>query len=300
VAATSQGSAGGEAAAEDWIDYDWFRRLNAVAYAWQRAHSGTEMTLDQFYQFVDQVSPLLMDNQALSVWMQAQPITHYGNPPGTYIGAFPTTVTNPSFVEIVVYTLDAGNPPQESMHVGQVDGSYTAYNYRGETLTSGDFQATNGHGLIYTQDLCSAGGGAYRVVLQANIESTLRTAQTAFLCASQDLTTDPDAGVGLILMDPDGTLFNGTITSGNSAVIYNAGGGAVVQPNDVSTLPMTIGLGFHPSSATSALLAARPVTASLTLYLPVILRDWPPPADDWYYNLPLPFSRVIVATRPSQ
>ena len=299
LAATSQGSAGEDVATEDWIHYDWFRRLNEATFAWKRANPGTEMNLAQFYQFVDQVSPLLMDNQSLSAWMQAQPITHYGNLPGSYLGAFPTSFNNPTFVEILVYTLDSSQPAHESQYYGEVSGTYTVYGPLDDAVITDIFTATNGHGYIYSQDICGLGAGAYRLVFQATIGGALRTTQTAFLCALQDLTTDPAEGVGLILMDGDGTLFNGTITSGNSEVLYNATGGAIVQPEDLSTLPMMVGVGFHPAAAFN-LYNPQAMLDVFIFYLPIIQCHRPAPPDDGFYNLPLPFSRIVIAALPGR
>ncbi len=132
---------------------------------------------------------------------------------------------------------------------------------------------------------------------QADIEGASHTASTAFLCTDLDIT-DAASGVGLVLMDADGTLFDGTATSNSGTLPFNTGGGAVLMPSDVSTLPKTIGMSFHPSSVAGHLFATRPMTDTFAINLPIILNGWPLPPDDWFYNLPLPYSRVIVAIRP--
>jgi hypothetical protein len=304
MVATSQNNASGEIVAGDWINYDWFRRLNGVIYAWQHAHPHAHMSHDQFYQFVDQLSPLPIDGQTASAWMQAQPITHYGNPAGNYMGAFPARPyvywwsieiepVNPYVIRLAFYTLDTADPANESVYTGEVNGTYAVYDHENNLVDSDSFSTTTGVYDIWNS--CSLGDGAYRVEAQADVGGVQHTAHTVYLCAPTDVA-DAASGVGFILTEPDGTLFDGSATSRSGALSFNAGAGAILQPGDLSLLPLTVGLGFQP---TLDLEPSPPLTSSHTIYLPAVCRDWPPP-DVQFYNLPLPFSRVIVAIKPDR
>ncbi len=299
LAATSQQPAAGPVNSGDWLNYDWFRRLNAVAYAWKSAHPSANMSSDQFYALVDQVSPQTFDGQKLSDWIKAQPITRSGNPPGYYMGAFPDSYTEPNMVEVNIYTLDSSNPAVENYYGSNVEVAYTAYNYRNELVPwePGSFTAYFGTAWVRVSGLCShsGGGGAIRMEFQATVEGRLLTTRTAFLCTSLSFNSAA-AGVGLLLMNPDGTLFNGTATSTGGIVTYNPGGGAVLAPYNTGTLPKTIGVGFKANPV--AALDLRSWQADSFIYLPLVLRIDTPPPDDWFYSLPLPYTRVIVAIKP--
>jgi len=288
LAATSQ-TAGDSVGARDWINYDWFRRLNEITYTWKRANPSTDMNLAQFYQFVDQVSPLLIDGQKLGDWMKAQPITSHDNPPGHYLGAFPSMPISPTYLELVAYTLDSDDPANESYYVGQVDGTYAVYDYQNQQVAGDAFSITTGR--VFMPSPCPGGDGAYRVEVQADVGGTARAARTAYLCASQTIT-DAVSGVGLILTNADGSLYSGTAKSASGTFLINVGAGAILQPNEISLMPKTISVGFEPYTQGGMIM--RPVTETIQVYLPVVYRNWAP-GFDWY-NLPVPFSRVMVVS----